>query len=195
MSDDKKIVPRQQNLNELREITIERLKTAFSENHLTIDSYESRVSEAENAADVAVLANLVADLPVQEVPAAPPASAAISCNMSTKELAGSVLSARRLDIVASMSSVTMDYLKTPPPQGVQEIKVNLKMSTLVLRLPDDVVVENHLDETMATFKEHRNRYYDPRNPRTVIRINGSSTMSTIKVKRKRYWFFQKKKGS
>ncbi len=175
-----------------REAAIEVLKQAFSTGHLDLEVYETRVAAAENALTVSELENLIADLPKSTVPILSEVET-VNCRMSTKELSGSTLRTKKLVVESSMSTLTIDYLKNEPPKGTQEICINLNMSTLVLRLPDDVVVENSVQDTMSTFKEYRNRYYDPAKPRTILTITGTARMSTIRVKRKRYWFFSKKK--
>ncbi len=192
MTDETNRFPAFPPLSEHREATIEALQEAFSSGHLTLDAYEARVTAAEHALTGADLEGLLADLPQSALPAVSDAES-VQCRMATKQLSGAVLRTRRLDIESSMSTLTIDYLKDEPIRGTQHIEVDLNMSTLVLRLPDDVVVENRVQESMSTFKEYRNKYYDPTKPRTTLIITGSSRMSTITVKRKRYWFFSKKK--
>jgi hypothetical protein len=87
----------------------------------------------------------------------------------------------------------MDYRGIKIKDVIQEINVNMEMSTLVLYLPDDVVVENRIQEEMSTFTEIKNKYYDPENAKAIIRITGRTKMSNVKVKRKRYWFRSKEK--
>jgi hypothetical protein len=192
MTDETKRVQAFPPLTEHRETTIACLQEAFSTGHLTLDAYEARVTAAENASTGTELANLVADLPKSTMPTVSDAES-VHCRMATKELSGSTLRTKKLVLDASMSSLTINYVKNEPIKGVQELCVDLNMSTLVLHLPDDVVVDNRVQESMSSFKEYRNKYYDPTKPRTSIILTGSSKMSTIHVKRKRYWFFSKKK--
>ena len=171
--------------------TIEILKQAFAEDHLRIDEFESRISIAENTNDADKLRALTLDLPRREsfLIGTMLDSERITCKMANKRLDGTILLTKALDIEASMSTIRMDYRGIAGLDGVKEIKVNLDMSNLILYLPDDVVVENRVQENMSTFKEIRNKYSQPGRPRAMIRITGTARMSTIKLKRKRYFLF------
>lgn len=182
-------------LMDARDGAIERLKDAFSSGYLMLEEYESRVSRAAMALSLAELEATVVDLPE---PKPSPFTTAITeaetvrFHMATKILEGSILQTRRLDLEAGMSTVKVDYREQAPPEGVQEIHVSLDMSNLVLYLPDDVMVENRVQEDMSTFKEYRNKYYNPKAAATRIKLTGTSRMSTIRIKRKRYWLFSRK---
>jgi len=176
-----------------RDDVVEQLKEAFSTGNLLLDEFESRVSKAEKAYEVTELDNLVIDLPKVGISTEVTEVETVNCNMATKKLVGSILQTKKLNIEASMSTITINYIEEQPIRGVQEINVQMNMANLILYLPDDVVVENKLSEEMTTFKEYRNRYYNPKNARTLIKITGTTKMTTIKIKRKRYWFFFRKK--
>ncbi|HUX40060.1 MAG TPA: DUF1707 domain-containing protein [Rectinemataceae bacterium] len=171
--------------------TIETLKLAFAEDHLQLEEFESRIAIAENTKDVDELRSLTLDLPKKEslFIGTMLDSERITCKMANKRLEGTILLTKSLDLEASMSTIRMDYRAVDGLDGVKEIRVNLDMSNLILYLPDDVVVENRVQENMSTFKEIRNKYAQPGRPRAMIRITGTARMSTIKVKRKRYFLF------
>jgi hypothetical protein len=195
--DDRIPAPRNQGrLAERRSAVIETLKSEFAEGGLQLDEFEDRVTAAENAKAVEELDHLVSDLrqrPAEGFAKAATDSEKIFVKMATKRLSGTILSTRRLEIEATMSTVRIDYREARPIRGVQEIDVNLGMSNLILYLPDDVAVENRVEEDMSTFREIKNKYYHPDEAATILRITGTARMSTIKVKRKRYWFFSKKR--
>jgi hypothetical protein len=192
MSDDQKPIQRYPSLAPRRDAVIEQLKDAFSSGYLALDEFESRVATAEHAHALADLEATVGDLPAPQAPALATEAEAVRFNMATKRLEGSILQTRKLTLEASMSTVKIDYREERPIEGVQEIAVRLDMSNLVLYLPDDVVVENRVQEDMSTFKEYRNKYYNPKAARTRIKLTGTSRMSTIKIVRKRYWLFSRK---
>jgi hypothetical protein len=182
-------------LAQKRAAVVETLKDEFSEGFLQLDEFEERVAAAERAESPDELDILVSDLRPREMGGAfAPAAEVerVACRMSTKNLSGTFLAARRLEIEAEMSTVRLDYREAAPPRGVIDIVVKLNMSNLILYLPDGVVVENRVQEEMSTFKENKNAYDRPDAAATLIRITGTSRMSTIKAKRKRYWFFQKR---
>ena len=176
-----------------KESVINQLKDAFSSGIMTLDDFESRIAKAENTNDISELDSLIIDLPKPDILYEITESENITCNMATKKLTGTILKTRKIDIEASMSTITINYLEEEPIRGIQVINLNTNMTNLILYLPDDVTVENKLSEEMTTFKEYRNRYYDHKNPKTIIKITGTSKMTTIKIKRKKYWFFSKKK--
>jgi hypothetical protein len=185
-------------LAQRRTAVIETLKTEFAEGGLQLKEFEDRVTAAENAKAVEELDALVADLrqrPEELFARAITESEKIAVKMATKKLSGTILSTRRLEIEATMSTVRIDYQEARPIRGIQEIAVDLGMSNLILYLPDDVAVENRVEEDMSTFKEIKNKYCRPDEAKTLIRINGSARMSTIKIKRKRYWFSSKKQSN
>ena len=178
-----------------KESVINQLKDAFSSGIMTLDDFESRIARAENTNAIAELDSLINDLPKPDISYEITESENITCNMATKKLTGTILKTRKIDIEASMSTITIDYLEEEPISGIQVINLNTNMTNLILCLPDDVIVENKLSEEVTTFKEYRNKYYNPRNPKTIIKITGMSKMTTIKIKRKKYWFFSKKKSN
>ena len=186
-------IDRPQKVIKHKDIIIEQLQDAFASGNLVLDESEFRISKAEKAYEIAELDSLVIDLPKTGTNTEITEAETIKCNMSTKNLVGTILKTRKLNIEASMSTITINYLEEELIKGIQEINVQMNMSNLVLYLPDDVVVENNLSENMITFKEYRNKYYDSKNAKTLIKITGTARMTTIKVKRKKYWFFSKKK--
>lgn len=178
-----------------RTAVVEILKEEFTDGFLQLDEFEDRVTAAERAGSLEELDNLVSDLRARgpEIPlSAVSESERVACRMATKAISGTFLAAKRLEIEAEMSTVKLDYREMAPPRGVLNIVVKLNMSNLILYLPDGVVVENRVQEEMSTFKENKNAYDRPDAATTLIRITGTSRMSTIKAKRKRYWFFSKK---
>jgi len=177
-----------------KDAVIEQLKEAFSSGNLLLDEFESRVSKAENTYEVAELDSLVKDLSAIRIDNEVTEAETLSCNMTNRKLVGTILQTKKLNIEASMSTITINYMEERPIKGIQEINVNMNMANLILYLPDDVVVENKLSEEMTTFKEYRNRYYNPSNAKTLIKITGTTKMTTIMIKRKKYWFFLKRNG-
>jgi hypothetical protein len=195
MSDEHRLIQGSPRLVEARDGAIERLKDAFSSGYLILEDYESRVSRAAMARSLSELEATVGDLPVPKpspFTAATTEAESLSLSMVTKTLEGSILRTRKLGIEAAMSKVKVDYREEAPIEGVQEINVRLDMSTLILYLPDDVVVENRVQEDMSTFKEHRNRPCNPKAARTLIRITGTARMSNIRIVRKRHWLLSRK---
>jgi len=192
MSDGSSPIQRNPSIAVRKDAVIEQLKDAFSSGYLILEEYESRVSTAAYAHTLAELEATVGDLPVPKASAITTEAETVKFNMATKKLEGSILQTRKLTIEASMSTVRIDYREERPIEGVQEIAVTLDMSNLILYLPDDVVVENRVQEDMSTFKEYRNKYYNPKAAATRIKLTGTSRMSTIRIVRKRYWFFSRK---
>lgn len=192
MSDGGNPIQRYPSLAARREVVIERLKDAFSSGYLTMDEYESRVATAENAQAFAELEAMVGDLPAPRASAMATESETVRFNMATKRLEGSILQTRKLSLEASMSTVKIDYRDERPLEGLQEIAVKLDMSNVVIYLPDDVVIENRIQEDMSTYREYRNKYYNPKAATTRIKLTGTSRMSTIRIVRKRYWLFSRK---
>jgi hypothetical protein len=185
-----------ENITNKKNETIERLKDAFSSGSLELDEFESRVYRGENAKSNSELDLLISDLTINDQIGKHHSiseSEKVSCNMANKKLNGTILKTKKLIIDASMSTIRIDYNEIVPVRGTQEITVILNMTNLMIILPDDVVVENRVQENMSTYNENRNKNYDPIGAKTTIILTGTSKMSTIKVKRKRNWFLKKGK--
>jgi hypothetical protein len=178
-----------------KEEIINTLKDAFSEGQLQLDEFENRIVLAEQANQISEIEYLISDIEVdknKEMHSNIAEVEKITGKMITKKISGTILKTKRFEIDVNMSTIKMDYRDIKIIDVIQEINVNMEMSNLILYLPDDVVVENRMQEEMSTFSEIQNKYYDPEKAKAIIRISGRTKMSTVKVKRKRYWFRSKK---
>jgi len=179
-----------------KEEIINILKDAFSEGQLQLDEFENRIVKAEQAKLISEIEYLISDIKIMKIHNLQNNVAEIeriNGKMITKKLSGTILRTKRFEIEVGMSTIKMDYRDIKLSDVIQEINVNMDMSNLILYLPDDVIVENRVQEEMSTYREVKNKYYDPENAKAIIRITGRSKMSNIKVRRKRYWFGSKDK--
>jgi hypothetical protein len=161
------------------------LKDAFTSGFLNIEAYESRVAIAENSKNITELDVLLSDLPKTELNKRPTQiseSEILNCNMVTKKYDGTVLQTKKLNLETSMSTVELDYTKLLLMKGIQEINLKMNMSNLIIFVPDDITVENSVQENMSTYKEYRNKYYGLIKTNTILRITGSARMSKIEIK-------------
>lgn len=195
--DKKEIILKNDNLrNNRKEEIIGILKDSFADGFLQLDEYESRVTLAERAESLDELNILISDIPAEAYRVQTreiSETESISCKMANKKIAGSFLRTRKLKIEASMATIKLDYRDLPHLKGIQEINVNMEMSNLILYLPEDIAVENRVQEEMSQFRETRTRHHNPAQAQTIITIIGKSKMSNIRIKRKRYWFISKKR--
>jgi len=170
-----------------KSMVIEKLKDSYANGYLLIDDFEDRISSAENTSDIELLKGLISDIPNVEVMEITE-SESINIKTMTKKIEGSILQTRKIDIEASMSTVYINYQKQKPIDGKQELCLNLNMSNLIIYLPDDVIIDNRVNENMSTFHENRNINSNLVKPRTIIKLTGKTNMSNIKIKRKKYYF-------
>jgi hypothetical protein len=158
-----------------KEEVVEQLKSAYVDGYLILDDYEFRIAKAVNSNEMIQLEEIVSDLPKIEITV----SESISFNMVTKKLEGTILLTKKLNINASMSTITIDYQLLISSLGKQEIFINLDMSTLILYLPDDVIVENWVEEKKLTYKDKRNSNRSTGMKQKLIKLTGLAKMSSI----------------
>jgi hypothetical protein len=175
MSDNYPVDNNPSKIKNKKEEVVEQLKNAYLDGYLILDDYESRIAKAVNSHEMKQLEEIVSDLPKIEITE----SESISFNMVTKKLEGTVLLTKKLNINASMSTITIDYQLLISSLGKQEIFVNLDMSTLILYLPDDVIVENWVEEKMLTYKDKRNLNRSTGIKQKLIKLTGLAKMSNI----------------
>jgi hypothetical protein len=178
---------------------IEILKNAFTRDLISIDEYEKRISFAERALTIEEIELLTRDLPkdlsndfistydVSE-------SENLNCQMANKQLSRTFLLSKRINIEASMSTIIMDYRGLNQIKGLHEINLKTNMTTIILFLPEQISVENRLNEEMTTFKETKSNIENKKETTTFIRFIGDTSMTTIKIKRQRQrsWLFGNK---
>jgi hypothetical protein len=189
------LVPSVTRKNEIIDI----LKNAFAKDLISIDEYEKRVGYAEKAINIDEIDLLIRDLP-NDLSSNNPSdtniheSEELHCEMANKQLSGTFLLARKIYIEASMSTITIDYRGLRTIDGIQEIALKTNMSTIILYLPENISVENRLNEQMVTFRETKSNKENEKEKSSFIRFIGDASMTTIKIKRqrRRSWIFGNK---
>ncbi len=175
---------------------IEILKNAFAKDQISLEEYEKRIVFAENAKTIEEIETLTRDLPsipINDYISTEHISETenLNCQMANKQFAGSYLLAKTINIEATMSTIKMDYRNLNQIKGLHEIKLKTEMTTIILFLPEQISVENRLNENMTTFKETKSNIDRTKDIDTIIRFIGDASMTTIKIKRQRRksWLF------
>ena len=195
------------NLNRAREIKIEELSRHFANDDLSLEDLERRIERVYQAANVAELESITADLrrpavassnapiresdPIQQMPGMaiePPRSRMLSIMASTKRV-GRWLVPRDLRAFTMMSDTTLDLTNAAMPVGgIVNVELTAIMTSFRVIVPPGMRVVNDLhsllsDVASAADELLPNEYTSPRVP--VIRLTGTAFMSDVKVKVRR----------
>jgi len=163
-------------LSNRKDDVIEQLKSEYLKGNLKVEDYETRVAKAINCNEIKQIEGIVLDLPKIEVTE----SESISCKMVTRKYEGTIIQTKKLNIKASKSNLTIDY-HYYFPINKQEICVNLDISTLILKLPNDVAVENRIEEKMLTYKDNRDGSTKVGLARKLVILTGFAKISNILI--------------
>jgi hypothetical protein len=163
------------NFYNLKEDAIEQLKSNYLKGNLKIEEYENRVAKVLNCNDIMQIENILVDLPKIEITE----SEIISCKMANKTYEGTILQTKKLSIKASKSNILIDYHSYFPFIDKQEICVDLDISTLILKLPNDVAVENRVEEKILTYKDNRSSIAKIEVSRRHVILTGFAKISNI----------------
>jgi hypothetical protein len=187
------------NLDRKREETIKVLNYAFSNNLLDMDEFEHRVELAEYAKDINELGLTTRDLPndIQDIAVYGNReieltdSENIECNITTRNLSGTMLLTKKLNVNVNCGTVRIDYRDIVFPNHIIDLYINARMSTIIIYIPDNVIIENRTKALMSNFMEPRINRRKASDKMVVIRIFGEIKMSTVKVKRQVFNIFRR----
>jgi hypothetical protein len=180
-----------------RERAIELLSAHFANDRLTIDELDQRLEQAYAATSIAQLDALTADLPNERSTALEPRAATVSPAIARPEESGRIVAifseTRRgglwavppqVDIVATMSNLTLDLRSALLSPGVTDVHVRAVMASVHVLLPPGVRVVESVRAFMASVTDDSYSVVtsDPSVP--VIRLTGHAVMAEVKVRTK-----------
>jgi hypothetical protein len=185
-----------------RHKVIERLKTAYANDHLEEVDFERRLELATNTSSRDILKELVDDLPESQDAAAESPSPPVDqpfinhgagkkhdtfvSFLSGVNRRGDWRPARRLKVISVLGGVELDFSETTlPPDGI-DIDVFCLMGGLEIRVPEGVNVDARPVAIMGGTEHRGIGHYGASSP--TIRIRGFLLMGGIEVKppRKNY---------
>lgn len=175
-------------LSQQRQKAVEILNHCYTADLLDLAELENRLALVERAATLDDLDRVLADVP-EEYRRSGVASVGLSdaesvvCKMSNKTVADGLLLTKVFRAEVSMGKLVLDYRNLPLPEGNLEVQLQVSMGNCLIRLPDGVLVENRLKETMSTVRERPDVGARAR-PMTVLRLTGEVNMSSVKVHRR-----------
>jgi hypothetical protein len=171
-----------------REAAVARLTTAFAEDQISLEEFERRVEEVYRAATSVALAKLTADLPAPAAaqpvePDATPVSSRISAMFRSLERASRMVVPRRLEIRATFSNVELDLTQAKFREGRTEISIRAFCSSVEIRLPAGVAVEEEGGTVFGIFAAHTAPLaLEPAaHPAPTIRLAGRSIFSSVEA--------------
>ncbi len=181
-----------------REAKINELSTYFTNDDLSIEELEHRIERVYQAASVAELEAITADLRSSVALPATASSRGAGTSVASSEAGSSRLlsllsSTRRvgrwrvppkLDIVAIMSDTKIDLTHAVVPPGGVDINLRVIMASFRLVVPPDMRVVNDTHAVLANVSSHADEL--PPNdasaaPMPVVRLTGFALMSDVNV--------------
>jgi hypothetical protein len=179
-----------------RERAAARLQQALAEGRITLDELEERLAVVYAARYAADLRAPFADLPGDDVVAAPapapvpPVPAleplVLRTGAGTLRRGGAWMVPARIRVQAGMGTVILDFCDTPVPHPAVDIEVSTTMGTIRLLVPDGATADT--DGVVSTWGTVRcSVTRSPMPGRPHFRVWGQTTMGTIVV-RNRYRF-------
>lgn len=181
-----------------REEAARRLEAAYVRDAISVDEYErliGAVHDAKTSEDIAACLSGLPDplgFPIAagsslrgSAAVGPSADAdSVVCVGAVRTVSGRLLLARRLEIRAERSVVTLDYRQIDLPSGAIEINLDSTGSVLKLRLPATADIENRLVNEQSVVREPR-APRDPDEVRTLIVLTGTVRQSDLRIRRQR----------
>lgn len=177
-----------------REATEQRLRQALADDVLTITEFDERLGEVMAARTQLELDRVVADLPDDGPPPAPPGPPLRPQNqlvafMSGTEQRGRWRPGRPVRAVAVMGGVEMDLREAESDDGVFDVDAVAVMGGVEVIVPDNAHVEM---SGFAIMGGRENKVPTPTGPGPLVRVQGHAMMGGVVVRtastkeRKRY---------
>lgn len=175
-----------------RERVVARLNTAVSEGRLTLPEFEDRITGVLAARTFGEIEPYVADLPGARAVAVPSANATqLSARGSSLVRTGRWTVPPEMRIVASGSSVKLDFTEAIVTSSVVHIAVELRGSSIKMIVPIGSSVETAATSLTGSTTKVRNlsEYAQPGQFGTHFVVTGDLRGSTIKATppRKPFW--------
>lgn len=177
-----------------RERVVARLNTAVSEGRLTLPEFEDRISGVLAARTFGEIEPYVADLPGTRSVAVPPSGPVqLSARGSSLARSGRWSVPAEMRIVATGSSVKLDYTEAIVVSDVVHIHVELRGSSIKMIVPPGSSVETAATSlTGSTTKVRRlSEYALPGQAGTHFMVTGDLRGSSLKAAPPREWFWHR----
>ena len=180
-------------LGDARDRAIAQLSDAFAHDVIDVHEFEARVTRAHAAATTAEVERTVADLPGSELPggwtpapvprAAAPAGEVerVTALLGGLERHGAWVLPRRVEVMALMGGVVLDFREAVFSAGVTEVHVNAVLGGVHIVVPPTLSVEIAGTAIMGGF-DHVDRLPQAVDPtRPVLRVRGVAFMGGVFV--------------
>jgi Domain of unknown function (DUF1707) len=167
------------------------LTNAFSNDIINIDEFESRVESVHISKTHVELQQIFDDLPTEDTDDRNKIAEHenITCDLDNRTIVGSMLFAKKLNIAATSSKLTLDYQSVDLPDGVYEVCINAVASNLTIELPRHYDLENRITNSLASVVKEPKIEIDNHRRSVIIKLIGNiekSKITVVKVK-KPFW--------
>jgi Cell wall-active antibiotics response 4TMS YvqF/Domain of unknown function (DUF1707) len=178
-----------------REAVIQQLTDGFAHDLIDLPTFEERISLAHQAATVAQLDELVADL--QPLPAGASSTALVKLEadpaleaqrpdrrrqlivFGSSERRGAWVVPRQLRTVSVFGSAVLDFRQAQLGPGVTTVHVNAVFGNVEIIVPPQLAVESEGHAVFGAFEDHASAVADPDRP--VLRIVGTAVFGNVEI--------------
>jgi hypothetical protein len=178
-----------------RERVVARLNTAVGEGRLTLTEFEDRISGVLAARTFGEIEPYVADLPGLRTAALPASVGPVELNARGSNLtrSGRWTVPAEMRIVASGSSIRLDFTEAILTSSVVHIDVDIRGCSLRMTVPEGSSVETAATSLTgsSTKIRHVPEYAVPGQMGTHFVVSGNLRGSSIKAAPPRIWFWQR----
>jgi len=189
-------------LEPARQDAIRLLSTAVATDRMTIEQFESRLTQVRLAPNRATLDAIVADvlpsgpyplvhevtrsfpIPAHLAPVEPAELLRIRTVLGSSKRAGSWTVPYRLELRAVLGEITIDLRDAVFGSDVLDIDIEAKFGSITLIVPAGAQVENECEEKLSS-SSHSTRSRGASPLALLIRLTGRVMMSSLEIKEKR----------
>ena len=181
-------------LRQRRDRTIARLCDHFAQDHLEAEELEQLIDRAHRATSLAELDALLADLPAlreaasaSHLPARPAPAERLQDQqflvavMSGVERRGHWTPARRINVLACMGGVELDFRHIELPPGLTEVNVLAVMGGVEITVPPGMNVDTRGIGIMGGFS-HSGTKFPVDSAEPTLRVTGLAFMGGVEVR-------------
>ncbi len=182
--------------------TIDLLSEHFAQDHLTLDDFERRVTQAHAAKTTDALAVLLRDLPTGNVPAKLEGGSgtAIQGRVSASVPAGRVrerdrtlsifsetkrqgrwIPARETQVVSVFGSTVIDLREALLGPGETVIKCFSVLGSIEVIAPEGLYVEGRGSAFLGSFEQQQNSPASMRPDAPVVRVEGHAVLGSVEI--------------
>ncbi len=172
---------------DIKKDTINILTNAYAGSNITVETLENALADIENAKSIEEIKNIYKELNINESELIIKTFESINklekitFHGSSRKIDNKALITKKIEIEMTHGKILLDYSNIHLPDGEYEVVFNLIHSKCFLLLPDDINIENRINEIYSKVKDCRK----PSNisAKITIKMSGKLTHSKVIIKK------------